>query len=114
MGGLRKSVFSMNERSLPPYWFSFRRAGPQATSWANLIPNPKHFGGATGCQKLSTTFWTLSRRVKVHLLLRYLSIGVAYGVLLNLFWTFEYVTAAAFAGLLSADFSDVKKLTNFL
>ena len=28
----------------------------QAKSWANLIPNPKHLGGATDCQKSSTTF----------------------------------------------------------
>ena len=50
----------------------------------------------------------------MHLLLRYLSIGVSLGVLLNLFWIFEYVTAGAFAGLLSANFSDVEKLTNLL
>ena len=47
-------------------------------------------GGATGRRMPSTTFLTLSQRVKVHLLLRYctknLSIGVSYGALLNLFW----------------------------
>ena len=49
----------------------------------------------------------------MHLLLRYCiknqSIGVAYGDLVNLFWIFEYVTGGPLAGLLSADFTDVKK-----
>ena len=75
----KTKVFSMKEQVLPPYQFSFRRAGPK--SWANLITNPKHLGGATGHQNLSTTFLTLSQTVKVHLWLRYciknLSIGVA-------------------------------------
>ena len=60
-----------------------------------------------GHQKSSTTFLTLSRRIKAHLLLMYciknLSIGVSQGALLNLFWIFEYVTAGPFGGLLSAD-----------
>ena len=55
-----------------------------------------------GCQMSSTTFLTLSQRVKVHLLLRYciknLSIGVSYGGLLNLFWIFEYVTSGHLLG----------------
>ena len=50
----------------------------------------------------------------MHLLLRYciknLSIGVAYGTLLNLFWIFEYVTSELFVGPLSANFPDVKKV----
>ena len=50
----------------------------------------------------------------MHLLLRYyiknLSIGVAQGALLNLFWIFEYVTSGPFAGPLSANFTDVKKV----
>ena len=67
-----------------------------------------------GRQKLSTTFLTLSRRIKVHLLLRYciknLSIGVSQGALLNLFWIFEYVTSGPFAGPLSVDFTDVQEV----
>ena len=50
----------------------------------------------------------------MHLLLRYciknLPIGVAYGALLNLLWIFEYVTSGLFAGLLSANCPDVKKV----
>ena len=50
----------------------------------------------------------------MHLLLRYciknVSIGEAYGALLNLFWIFQYVTAGPFAGLLCTDFPDVKKV----
>ena len=57
-------------------------------------------------------------RVKANLLLRYciknLSIGVAYGALLNLFWIFEYVTSELFAGPLGADCPDVKKVPPFL
>ena len=56
---------------------------------------------------LSTTFLTLSQRVKVHLLLRYCiknqSIGVSWGALLNLFQISEYLTARPFGGLLSAN-----------
>ena len=67
-----------------------------------------------GRQKSSTTFLTLSQRVKAHLLLRYciknLSIGVAKGALLNLFWIFEYVTSELFAGLLIVNFTDVQKV----
>ena len=67
-----------------------------------------------GRQKSSTTFLTLSQRVKVHLLLRYciknLSIGVAKGAMLNLFWIFEYVTSGPFAGPLSVNFTHVKKV----
>ena len=72
--------FLMKEWSLPPYQFSFRRRGPYAKLWANLFHNPKHLGGATGHQKLSTTFLTLSWRVKVHLLLRYYIKNVSIGV----------------------------------
>ena len=43
-------VFSMKERSLPPYRFGFRRRGPYGKSWANLFPNPKHL---QGCYRLS-------------------------------------------------------------
>ena len=54
----------------------------------------------------------------MHLLLMYciknLSIGVSYGALLNLFWIFEYVTIGPFAGPLSADCQDVKKIAEFL
>ena len=71
-------------------------------------------GGATDPQKSSITFLILSQRVKVHFLFMYyiknLSIGVAYSALLNLFWIFEYVTSEPFAGPLSADFTDVKKV----
>ena len=42
-------VFSMKEQLLPPYQVSFRRVGAQAKSWANLVPNPKHLGGAMSC-----------------------------------------------------------------
>ena len=67
-----------------------------------------------GHRKLSTTFLTLSWRAKVHLLLRYciknLSIGGSQGTLLNLFWIFEYITDGPFAGPLSANFLDVKKV----
>ena len=67
-----------------------------------------------GRGKSSTTFLTLSRMVKGHLLLRYciknLSIGVAKGALLNLFWIFEYVTSELFAGPLSVNFTDVQKV----
>ena len=56
--------------------------------------------------------------IKVHLLLMYciknLSIGVSWGALLNLFWIFEYVTAGLFAGPLSANWRDVKKVAEFL
>ena len=68
----------------------------------------KIFRGATGHQKFTTTFLTLSQRVKAYLLLRYciknLSIGVVLGAVHNLFWIFEYVTAGPFAGPFSADF----------
>ena len=72
-----------------------------------------------GHQKSSTTFLTLLQRVKAHLLLRYctknMSIGVASkGTLLNLFCIFVYVTSELFAGPLSANFPDVKKLSKFL
>ena len=71
-----------------------------------------------GHRKLSTTFLTLSQRIKVHLLLMYciknLSIGVSWGALLNLFWIFEYVTSEPFAAPLSADCADVDKLRQFL
>ena len=67
-----------------------------------------------GCQKLSTTFLTLSRRIEAHLLLMYCiknqSIGVSEGALLNLFWIFEYVTSGLFAGPLSVNFTHVKKV----
>ena len=67
-----------------------------------------------GCQMFSTTFLTLSRRIKAHLILMYcinnLSIGVSQGALLNLFCIFEYVTSGPFAGPLSADFPDVEKV----
>ena len=70
-----------------------------------------------GHRKMSTTFLTLSRRIKVHLLLMYciknLSIGVSYGALLNLFWIFEYLAWGPFGGPLSADFQDVEKLAGF-
>ena len=60
-----------------------------------------------GYRKLSTTFLTLSRRIKAHLLLMYCiknqSIGVSYGALLNIFQFFEYLTARLFAGPLSAN-----------
>ena len=67
-------------------------------------------------QKSSTTFLTLSRTIKVHLLLMYCiknqSIGVSQGALLNLFWIFEYVTSGLFAGpKLNVDFTDVQKVT---
>ena len=39
-----------------------------------------------------------------------LSIGVAQGALLKLFWIFEYVTSELFGGPLSTDFPDVKKV----
>ena len=62
----------------------------------------------------STTFFTLSQRVKEHMLLRYciknLSIGVAWGALFNLFWIFEYVTAWQFSGPLNADWANVEKV----
>ena len=67
-----------------------------------------------GCRKSSTTYLTLSRWIKVHLLLMYciknLSIGVSQGGLLNLFCIFEYVTTGPFGGPLSVDFTDVKKI----
>ena len=53
----------------------------------------------------------------MHLLLMYWiknqSIGVSLGALLNLFWIFKYLTWGSFAGPLSADFRDVKKLAGF-
>ena len=39
------------------------------------------------------------------------SIGVSYGALLNLFQIFDYLTTGLFAGPLSADFWDVKKVS---
>ena len=54
----------MKEWSLPPHQFSFRRAGPSAKLWANLIPSPNHLVGTKGCQKLSTTFLTLYKGLK--------------------------------------------------
>ena len=46
-----------------------------------FLPIQNTWGGATGCRKSSTTFLTLSRRIKVHLLLMYCiknqSIGVS-------------------------------------
>ena len=60
-----------------------------------------------GHRKSSTTFLTLSQRIKVHLLLMYciknLSIGVSWGSLLNLFQIFEYLTTRPFGGPLSAN-----------
>ena len=50
-------VFLMKERSLPPYWFSFRRKGPYAKSWANLFPNPKHLRGCYGPSKVEYHFF---------------------------------------------------------
>ena len=71
-----------------------------------------------GHRKSSTTFLTLSQRIKAHLLLMYCiknqSMGVSWGALLNLLWIFEYVTSEPFAGLLSADCRDVKKVAEFL
>ena len=71
-----------------------------------------------GCQKLSTTFWTYSQGVKGYLLLRLsfknLSIGGTLGVLLNLFWIFDHITAGPFSGLLNADCPDVKKVSELL
>ena len=68
-----------------------------------------------GHRKTSTTFLTLSQRIKAHLLLIYciknLSIGVSWGALLNLFWIFEYVTSGLYAGPLSVNFTDVQKVT---
>ena len=70
-----------------------------------------------GRRKLSTTFLTLSHRIKAHLLLMYCiknqSIGVSQGALLNLFWIFEYVTSGPFGGPLSDIFPDVEKLAGF-
>ena len=46
-----------------------------------------------------------------------LSIGVSYGVLLNLFQIFEYLTTRPFGGplsALSADWWDVEKVAEFL
>ena len=56
-------------------------------------------------QKLSTTFLTLSQRIKAHLLLMYCIKNLP-----NLFWIFVYVTSGPFAGLLSVDFTHVKKV----
>ena len=50
----------------------------------------------------------------MYLLLRYFiknqSTGAAQGILLNLFWIFEYITARLFGGPLSANCPDVKKV----
>ena len=67
-----------------------------------------------GCGKSSTTFLTLSQRIKAHLLLMYCiknqSIAVSWGALLNLFWIFEYLTTGPFGQLLSDDFTDFQPL----
>ena len=63
-------------------------------------------------------FLTYLKGVKGHLLLRLsiknLSIGGAYGALLNLFWIFDYMTVGSFGGLLSADCPDVEKVGELL
>ena len=83
-----------------------------------FFPNPKHLRGCYGQSNVEYHFFTLSQRIKVHLLLMYciknLSIGVSKGCLLNLFWIFEYVTSEPFAGPLSANFRDLEKLRQFL
>ena len=65
-------------------------------------------------QPLMGLFLTLSQRIKAHLLLMYCiknqSVGVAFCVLLNLFWIFEYVTSGLFAGPLRVNFTHVKKV----
>ena len=71
-----------------------------------------------GCRKPSTTFLTLSQRVKAYLLLRYCiknqSVGVSNVALVNLFCIFEFITTGPFRGLLSADCPDVEKVPEFL
>ena len=71
-------------------------------------------GGTMGHWKLSTTFLTLSKRIKAHLLWRLCinncSIGGAYVSLLNLFSIFDHITTGPFSEPLSGHCPDVKKL----
>ena len=48
------------------------------------------------------------------LFIKNLSIGGAYGALLNLFWIFDHITIGQIGGLLSANWPDVKKVPKFL
>ena len=73
-------VFSMKEQSLSPLSFSFRRRGPYAKSWANLLPNPKHLRGCYGLLKVEYHIFDTSRRIKVHLLLMYCIKNLYIGV----------------------------------
>ena len=107
----------MKEWQLPLISLVLRGQVPRLHHGLIWFPIQNTYGGAMSHQKSSTTFWTLSWRVKAYLLLRHCiknqSIGVAYGALLNLFWIFEYITTGPFAGPLSADFPDVKLNEDF-
>ena len=77
-----------------------------------------HLGGPAGHRTQNVHFSTNLRQLKGYLgftdLIKNLSIGVEYGVLLTLVWIFEYVTDWPFARPKGANFRDVKKFTFFL
>ena len=82
MGGLRKSHFTQ-KRMTHTWIFRFGLGGevPRLNHGPICFPIQNTEGGATGHRKSSTTFLTLSQRIKAHLLLMYciknLSIGVS-------------------------------------
>ena len=115
MGGLRKSKFSQwRSDSYPLISLVLGGEVPRLNHGPICFPIQNLKGGATGCRKSSTTFFTLSRRIKVHLLLMYciknLSIGVSQGGLLNLFWIFEYVTSEPFCWVVKCRFPWCRKV----
>ena len=89
---------------------------PRLSHGPICFPIQKTWGGATGHWKSEYHFFdTFTEEYRTLIIasrycIKNQSIGVAYGALLNLFWIFKYVTSEPFAGPLSADFTDVKKV----
>ena len=74
--------------------------GGQAKSWAKFDSQSKRLKGCHRPSKVKYHFfWHIDERLKHTYYWGVASrISLAYGALLNLFWTFEYLTAGPFVG----------------
>ena len=74
-------VFSMKDDCYPLIGLDLGGEAPRLNHGSICFPIQNTYGGATGHQKSSTTFLTLLRRIKAHLLLMFciknLSIGIS-------------------------------------
>ena len=95
-------VFLMKEQLLAPYQFrfSFRRAGPKINHGSIWFLIQNTWRGL---------LWAIESPVPLESVHR-----CGLGVLLNLFWIFDYFTSVLFAGPLSTDCPDVEKVIKFL